>query len=192
MDRPLKIAVVSLAGNIAFASYYLIFGVVFNSAWLLSLGAYYLILSIVRFVVLRLKKKPRLATSFSGVMLMFLSLALICTVILSVIQDRGIKFHMIVMIAIAAYAFTKISVATVNLIRSRKSTAGAIMPLRSISFADALASIFALQRSMLVSFDGMNEAEIMIMNGALGSAVCITVFLLGLLLVFKTDAFNFP
>ena len=185
MDRPLKIAVVSLAGNIVFASYYLIFGVVSGSAWLLSLGVYYLILSIVRFVVLRLKKNARLATSFSGVMLMILSLALLCTVILSVIQDRGIKFHMIVMIAIATYAFSKISVATVNLIRSRKSTAGAIMPLKSISFSDALASIFALQRSMLVSFDGMNEAEIMIMNGALGSAVCITVFLLGLRLIFE-------
>ena len=44
---------------------------------------------------------------------------------------------------------------------------------------DAFVSIFALQRSMLVSFEGMSEAEIVIMNAALGSAVCVIVFLLG-------------
>ena len=49
--------------------------------------------------------------------------------------------------------------------------------------ADAFVSIFALQRSMLVSFEGMNETEIIIMNAVLGSAVCIIVFLLGLNLV---------
>ena len=36
---------------------------------------------------------------------------------------------------------------------------------------------------MLVSFEGMNEAEIVIMNTTLGSAVCVMVFLLGINLV---------
>ena len=45
--------------------------------------------------------------------------------------------------------------------------------------SDAFVSIFALQRSMLASFEGMNETEIVIMNVALGSAVCVIVFLLG-------------
>ena len=36
---------------------------------------------------------------------------------------------------------------------------------------------------MLVSFEGMHETEIVIMNAALGSAVCVIVFLLGFNLV---------
>lgn len=36
---------------------------------------------------------------------------------------------------------------------------------------------------MLVSFEGMTETEIVIMNATLGSAVCVIVFLLGLNLV---------
>ena len=36
---------------------------------------------------------------------------------------------------------------------------------------------------MLVSFEGMEEGEILIMNAILGSAVCIISFLLGLNLV---------
>ena len=114
---------------------------------------------------------------------MLLSLPFAGTVILSVVEDRGHERNIIVMIAIAAYAFTKITFATIKLIKARRSTSVTLITLRNISFADAVVSIFALQRSMLVSFRGMTEAEIVIMNATLGSAVCVIVFLLGLNLV---------
>ncbi|MBO7196335.1 MAG: hypothetical protein J6V80_03280 [Clostridia bacterium] len=183
MDRTLKIALFSLIFSIAFGAYYFVFGIVSGSWWLLTLGSYYLMLSIIRFVVLREKKRERLIARFTGWMLMVLSIPLVGTVILSVVRDRGQKFHMIVMIAIATYAFTKITLATINLIKSLRSTSTILITLRNISFADAFVSIFALQRSMLVSFDGMTETEIVIMNATLGSAVCVVVFLLGLNLV---------
>jgi hypothetical protein len=84
------------------------------------------------------------------------------------------------MIAIAVYAFSKMTIATVNFVKSRQSTSAKLITLRNISFADAFVSIFSLQRSMLVSFEGMTRTEIQIMNLASGSAVCIIVFLLGL------------
>lgn len=183
MDKALKFALISLVFNVAFGAYHLVFGIVSSSWWLLTLGSYYLILSIVRFAVLRTKSKERFIIKFTGWMLMVLSIPLSGTVILSLVRDRGHEYHMIVMIAMATYAFTKITLATINLVKSRRSTSGALITLRNISFADAFVSIFALQRSMLVSFEGMTETEILIMNVALGSAVCIIVFLLGLNLV---------
>ena len=111
---------------------------------------------------------------------MLLSVSLVGTVILAVVRDRGIVLHEIVMIAMAAYSFTKITLAIINLIKAQKSTSAKLITLRNISLSDACVSIFALQRSMLVSFEGMTELEIQIMNLATGSAVCITVFLLGL------------
>lgn len=183
MDKTLKFSLLSLFFNMAFGSYYLVFGIVTKSWWLFTLGSYYLILSIVRFVVVRVKAKERFITKFTGCMLMALSITLVGTVILSVARDRGHNLHMIVMIAMAMYAFTKITLATVNLIKSRKSASVKLITLRNVSFADGFVSIFALQRSMLVSFDGMTEIEIRIMNVATGSAVCIIIFLLGLNLV---------
>ena len=183
MDRTLKLALASLSFNIAFAIYHLVMGVVTSSWWLLTLGSYYLVLSIVRFVVLRSKSQERFITKFTGWMLILLSIPFAGTVILSVVQDRGHELHMIVMIAMATYAFTKITLATIKLIKARQSTSATLITLRNISFADAFVSIFALQRSMLVSFEGMTEAEIVIMNTTLGSAVCGIVFLLGLNLV---------
>lgn len=180
MDRTLKLALASLSFNIAFASYHLILGLITSSWWLLTLGSYYLVLSIVRFVVLRSKKQERFVTKFTGWMLMLLSIPLAGTVILSVVRDRGLKLHMIVMLAMAVYAFTKITLATIKLVKSRRSTSATLITLRNISFADAFVSIFALQRSMLVSFEGMTEVEIVIMNATLGSAVCVIVFLLGI------------
>ena len=114
---------------------------------------------------------------------MALSVPLVGTVILSVVRDRGHKLHMIIMIAMAAYAFTRITLAIINLAKSRKSPSTKLITLRNISFASACVSIFALQRSMLVSFEGMTETEIRIMNAATGSAVCILVVLLGLSLL---------
>lgn len=183
MDRTLKISLFSLIFNVAFGVYHLLFGIVSSSWWLLTLGSYYLILSIVRFAVLISKSKELFIAKFTGWMLMVLSIPLSGTVILLIVRDRGHAYHMIVMIAMAAYAFTKITLATINLIKSRRSTSGALITLRNISFADAFVSVFALQRSMLVSFEGMTETEILIMNATLGSAVCVIVFLLGLNLV---------
>ena len=183
MYRTLKLVIGSLAFNIAFATYYLVMGLVTNSWWLLTLGSYYLVLSLVRFMVLRSKSKERFIAKFTGWMLILLSIPLVGTVILSVVRDRGHERHMIVMIALAAYAFTKITLATIKLIKARRSSSATLITLRNISFADAFVSIFALQRSMLVSFEGMTEAEIVIMNATFGSAVCVIVFLLGLNLV---------
>ena len=81
MDRTLKIAIASLVFNIAFATYHLVMGLVTSSWWLLTLGSYYLILSTVRFAVLRSKSKERFIAKFTGWMLMLLSIPLVGTVI---------------------------------------------------------------------------------------------------------------
>ena len=183
MDRALKLALVSLLFNMVYSAYHIIFGITTHSWWFFTIGIYYAILSIVRFVVLRHKGKKQFVIRFTGIMLMVLSLSLVGTVILAFVKDRGTEFPLIVMLAIAVYTFTKITLATIKWIKARKSKSVKLITLRNISFADAFVSIFSLQRSMLVSFEGMSEIEIRIMNVATGSAVCIIVFLLGLNLV---------
>ena len=183
MNRTLKIALASLLFNMVYSAYHIIFGIATHSWWFFTIGIYYAILSIVRFVVLRHKGKKHFVIRFTGIMLMVLSISLIGTVILAFVKDRGTEFHLIVMLAIAVYAFTKITLATIKWIKARKSKSVKLITLRNISFADAFVSMFSLQRSMLVSFEGMSEIEIRIMNVATGSAVCIIVFLLGLNLV---------
>lgn len=182
-----KFATVSLGTNTVFSVYHLIAGILTKSWWMFTLGFYYLILSVVRFFVLVTRKKRRLTAKITGILLIFLTLPLAGTVVLAIVRDRGHKLHLIVMIAMATYAFTKITLAAIHWVKSRRSSSAKIVTLRSISFADALVSIFALQRSMLVSFEGMSGGEIRLMNALLGSAVCAVVFLLGLRLLYPKN-----
>ena len=185
MDKTLKLSILSLVFNMSYSAYHIAFGVFSRSWWLFTVGIYYAILSVIRFSVLVIRKRLWLVTRLTGVMLMFMSLPLAGTVILAVVKDRGTVFHEIVMIAIAVYAFTKITLATVNLIKARRASSVKLITLRNVSFASACVSIFALQRSMLVSFGEMAESDIRIMNIATGTGVCIVVFLLGLNLVLR-------
>ena len=120
---------------------------------------------------------------FVGVLLLILSIPLAGTVILAVVEDRGQKLHEILMIAMAAYAFTKITLATINLVKARKHNTPKQLILRNLSFADAFVSIFALQRSMLVSFGEMKVSHIMLFNILTGTAVWLIVLLLGINLI---------
>lgn len=180
MDKILKTALCSLLFNVIFGAYHIISGILTHSWWLLTVGVYYALLSLVRFVIIITKKKEQFIAKFTGVMLMSLSLPLVGTVILALAKDRGSRLNEIVMIAMAAYAFTKITLAIINLVKSRKSISQKHVALRNISLADACVSIFSLQRSMLVSFGEMSDKDIFIFNALLGAAVCIMVFLLGL------------
>ncbi len=190
MSRLVKSVLVRLIFNIAFSVYHIVFGVMGRSWWLFTVGIYYIVLSTVRFAVIMTKQNGRYITKFAGIMLMILSVPLVGTVVLAVVEDRGTVFHEIVMITIAVYAFMKITLATVKLIKARHIRSAKAVTLRNISFAAAFVSIFSLQRSMLVSFGAMAESDIRIMNAATGTGVCIIVFLLGLNLVRKNPLYS--
>lgn len=178
-------ALIGLLFNITYCVYHIVYGAITASWWFLTIGIYYAILSTVRFTVIIYKGGRHFLVRFVGIMLIALSFSLIGTVILALVKDRGTVFPLIAMLAIATYTFTKITLATIKWIQARKSTSAKMLTLRNISFANALVSIYSLQRSMLVSFDGMTATEIRIMNAATGVAVCIIVFLLGITLLRK-------
>ena len=187
MSRIYKLSLLSLAINIVFSAYNIVISCITRSWWMLTIGTYYAVLSVIRYTVLRCKKEnTAFIKRFTGILLMVLSLTLAGTVVLASVQDRGTVYHEIVMISIAVYAFTKITLSSVNLAKSRRCSSAKVKTLRNISFADAFVSIFSLQRSMLVSFGEMAKGTIKIMNIATGTAVCIIVALLGLNLIHST------
>ena len=102
---------------------------------------------------------------------------------MSAVKDRGTAFHKIVMITIAAYSFTKITISIIGMVKIKHSASAVLKTLRNISLADACASIYTMQRSMLVSFPGMEAVEILLLNMFTGTAVWIIVLFLGINLI---------
>lgn len=189
-DKVFKFTVLSLIGNISYSLYNIVLGAVGGSWWFLALGAYYAILSVMRFSVLR--KKEIVFNTFAKrtaiLFIVLITIPLAGTVVLAFIKDRGIYFDKIAMITIALYTFIKVTLATVNLAKAKKNASLKLQMLRNISFADALVSIFSLQRSMLVSFKGMDESTVRVMNIITGSVVCVTVVALGIWFIYKADS----
>lgn len=181
---------VSLSVNAVYALSNCILGLIGRSWWFITVGAYYAVLAVIRFSVLKIKRRANgnydtefFARRITGVMLIVLSLVIVGVNILSAVKDRGREFKKIVMIAIAAYTFTKITIAIIGMVKSRQKLSSAVKTLRNISLADACVSVYSLQRSMLVSFPGMAPSHIQLFNILTGSFVWLILMLLGINLI---------
>ena len=180
--------------NLVFAIYNCVLGMASYSWWFIAVGAYYIVLSIMRITVIAFsskdRKNERFIMRFSGIMIFILSLVLCAIVYMTINQLGAVKYHEIAMITIALYAFTKLTIAVCEFVKSRKNPSPYIKTLRSISFADGVVAIYSLQRSMLVSFEGMSEANIMLFNTLSGIGMCIIVVFTGLNLILGKENQN--
>ena len=189
-DPMMRRALRGLIVNLSCALMHAALGVLEGSWWYLTLSAYYVILSVLRFSLLRIRRRAdkegsdeRFAEKFTGWLFLALAWFLSGTVIMTVINDHGTQHHMIVVIALAAWVFTRLTLAIIHLIRARKNASPVIRALRNIAFAEAFVSLMSLQRVMLASFPGMTPENIRLMNALTGGGVCVLIFLLGLNLI---------
>ncbi len=186
-----KAAALSSVLNVSYAVGNLFLGVKKSSPWFISLGVYYMILCLARFIAVMMSKRAqkRAISRFTGIMLMLTSLPLLAIAVISSFTEVGTRLHEIVMITIALYAFTKITLAVIKLLKAKKRRQAAEPSLRSLSFADALVSIASLQRSMLLSFGDMPKNEICIFNAATGLGVSLIILLMGWYLALISERF---
>ena len=180
----------SLTINFIYALGNCIIGFLTHSWWFITVGAYYVVLAVTRYSVLQVRRKANgnydtefFARRITGILLVVLSFCIVGVNILSAVKDRGTDFHEIVMITIATYTFTKITISIIGMIKAKSSASPVLKTLRNISLAYACVSIYTMQRSMLVSFPGMETEEILLLNILTGTAVWIVVLLLGINLI---------
>ena len=180
----------SLVINAVYALGNCMIGFLTHSWWFITVGAYYTVLAITRFSVLQIKRKANgdydielFARRITGILLVVLSFCIVGVNIMSAVKDRGTAFHEIVMITIATYTFTKITIAIIGMVKAKRSASPVLTILRNIALADACVSIYTMQRSMLVSFPGMEAADILLLNIFTGTAVWIVVLVLGINLI---------
>jgi len=180
----------SLAVNFMYALGNCAVGFLSHSWWFITVGAYYAVLAVARFSVLQVKRKAGgnydtelFARRITGILLVVLSVCIVGVNILSALKERGTAYHEIVMIAIATYTFTRITLAIIGMVQAKHAASPVFMTLRNIALADACVSIYTMQRSMLQSFPGLTPAEIQIFNILTGTAVWLIVLFLGINLI---------
>lgn len=185
----------SFAVNGVFALYNILLGYFSNTNWYIILGIYYFVLSIMRLAAVlhekrNVKQKEFFVMRFSGIMLIELSSILGAMVWIDAKKNMATKYHEIIMITIALYTFTKLTVAIINAVKVRKTFSPVLITIRNISCADAAASILSLQRSMFASFGDSSAKDVYIMNICTGVAAFSVVLFMGIyMLAIKKDKF---
>lgn len=197
--RIFLIATLSLCFNGTYAAINIFLGLSEKSYWFITVGAYYLILAVMRFGIILSEKRNHTEENdsrlnfiriFTGSLLIIMGIILCGVVHISIFYDVTKSHHEIFVITMATYAFTKITLAIINFVKRKHISSPVLSLIRNIGLADAAVSVFSLQRAMLVSFPGMKENEIMIMNACTGSAVWILVMLIGTGIIYTVKKEN--
>ena len=177
---------VSLYGLLAWNALYGIFqlwlGFYHHTFWFYSLGAYYICLGVMRFFLARHTTRyapgERMQTELKkyracGIVFLVMNLALALIIFFMVYWNRTFEHHMITAIAMAAYTFTALTTAIINVIKYRKYNSPVFSASKAISLAAALVSMLTLESTMLTTFgDGtMTVVAQKWMLGATGGAI---------------------
>ena len=151
----------SLIWNIAFGVFQLCLGFKFKSFWFYSLFAYYTMLAVMRFFLVKHTRKYKANEQkevelkkyvVSGWLLLFMNLALAVIVFFMVYFNRTFYHHMITTIAMAAYTFLTFTFAIINVIRYRKYNSPIYSAAKIISLIAGSVSILTLETTMLTTF----------------------------------------
>ena len=193
--RVILSAAVAFVFNLLYALYHCVLGVLNLSLWFIAMCAFYGILATMRFSAVLCERNQHRSPSddteifvmkLSGILLVTLGVVLAAVNYISLSQNIAVKHGEITMITIAAYTFTKITMAIVRAVKQRRDPSPLLRTIRNIGYAEVSASILTLQRSMLVSFGGMDDRQARLMNSLTGAAVCLFVLMLGLSMTAKS------
>lgn len=173
----------SLVLNGAYTLFQFFLGLRHSSVWYYSLAAYYLILTVTRFLLLgytrayapgeRMMAELRKYRA-TGILLIILNIALTGVVTLTVLSYKVTHHHEITVIAMAAYTFTALTLAIVSTVKFRRYGSPVFMAVKSIALITATVSMLSLESSMLTTFGGEDPTFNRIMLAATGAAVMLS------------------
>ncbi len=191
-DARLRVSV-SLYGsffwNIAYALFQLWLGFYHHTFWFCSLGAYYICLALMRFGLVRHTRKfgpgEKMEIELkkyraTGWIFLLMNLALSLMIFFMVYWNRTFNHHEITTIAMAAYTFTALTLAIVNIVKYRKYNSPVFSASKAIGLAAASVSMLTLESTMLTTFgDGtMTLTARRWLLGATGGAVSLMIVIL--------------
>lgn len=190
----------SLYGNLVWNTAYGIFqlglGFFHRSVWFFSLAVYYICLALMRFFLARYvsihvpgedPEAEYRRSRLCGVILMLMSSALAVIVFYVTLQNKTSVHSSITTIAMAAYTFTSVTVAVVNMIRYRKYNSPVYSAAKAVGFAAALVSVLNLETAMLAAFgEDTPELSRKFLTGMTGGVILLVILVTAVLMVVRS------
>lgn len=185
---------ISLAVNILYSTFKLISSFIYSSFWWGAIAIYYIILSIIRFLLIRYMKSENNNLSdawkkykFCGYLMILINLSLSGIVFQMVWQNKSYSYPEIIVIASAAYTFYSVTVSVIEIIRYRKYNNPIISASKAIRFAAALVSLLNLETAMLSAFGEAGSPINQTLVALTGCAVCCAVLGISMYMIIKSN-----
>lgn len=188
-----------LAVNMFYAVFKCATGFIFRSAWFWAIGIYYVMLSAIRFTLMRnvrITDKKEHSTErkiheyksarLCGMMMLALNAAMMGMTFQMIWQNRSYEYKGYIIYISALYAFYSFINAVVNIIKFSKINNAILSSAKILAFAGALMSMFALQTAMFSSFGGGEELQ-RLMNTITGTAVCIITMGMAVFIIVRAN-----
>lgn len=204
LTDPLLRARISLYTGFGISFFYACFklgmGIWLHSVWLAAVAVYYIILTFIRFGLLRRYRRSvryedasslRLyglkSYRFCGVLMFLLNIAVSGLVIQMIWKNETYEYPGFLIYATAAYAFYCLTMAIINMVKYRRMEQPILSAAKMLSFACALMSMLAMQTAMLTQFGDGQENFARLMNSLTGGAVCLSIFWVAVWMVRKAN-----
>jgi len=197
--RTVAFAAVGFFMSLAYSAFNAVLGIAYSSIWYGALAAYHIVIALVRgrtvFSHVSTARALGEGTELTrvknyrntGVFMLILNIALSSAIAQMIFDNRFFDYPDFTVYAYAAYAFYKIVMAVINIIKSRRGDELTVHAIRDINLIDALVSMLALQTALLHTFSG-DGVDVSVFNTLTGSAVSIAAIALSVFMIAKGNA----
>ena len=187
----------SMVWNAAYAIFQLWLGFVHETFWFYSLAGYYISLAVMRFFLVRYSGKNRAGENqraelvryrACGWVFFVVNLALTLMIFFMVYWNRTFVHHEITTIAMAAYTFTALTVAIVDLVKYRKYNSPIYLASKAINLAAACVSMLTLESTMLTTWgDGESPFFRQLMLALTGSTISLFILAMAIYMIVSAN-----
>lgn len=181
----------SLGFNLLYSSFKMVAGIYYSSLLWISVAVYYVLLSLIRFLILRYMHSDSDGKTditeyrrcrLCGILMLVLNFALTAVVIYLSVSDEVTSYPMFVTLISAVYTFYRVTISVIDIARYRSIDRPVIRVSKAIRFAAALVSMLSLEATMLVSF-GESADFRRLMTGLTGAGICLAVAAMSIVII---------
>ena len=197
--RTIILTIGSFFMSVAYGVFNGVLGIVGRSIWFGALAAYYIFLAFLRGGILIYHKRKKKndgeldndlvrAKTYRncGILLLILNVALSSAIAQMIFDEQSFSYAGWTIYAFAAYAFYKITMSIINLVRARKQNDLTVQAVRNVNLVDGAVSILALQTALLSTF--MEEGtDVSLFNTLTGTAISLFAVGLSIFMIVKAN-----
>ncbi len=168
-----------------------------GSWWFMVLAAYYSVMALMRFLLVRYVRVRKIGTDvlrewkrarICAYILLLVNLSLSGAVLMILYQSKGYDYPGIMIYVMALYTFYSTIHAIVDVIKYRKLGSPVMTTAKIVSFCGALVSMLNLETAMFAQFGGqMSQQDQRLFIILTGAGVSITVVTLSVYLILRAN-----